>query len=119
VLTASGYRVLASSDETEAVELYRRDWREIGAVLADLTMAEMGEVLGALRQINPAVRVVGSSTMSPGMIPARLGVPEEYFLRKPYQTSALLDALRRVLGHEEGVAAAVERAEERGEMLVR
>ncbi|HXR06249.1 MAG TPA: response regulator [Candidatus Acidoferrum sp.] len=120
VLTASGYRVLASSDEAEAVELYRRDWREIGAVLADLTMADMGEVLGALRQINPAVRVVGSSTMSPGMIPASLGVPEEHFLRKPYQTSALLDTLRRVLGHEERVAlAAVDRSEARREVVMR
>ncbi len=97
VLTASGYRVLVSSEETEAVELYRRNWRQIGAVLADPMMPDMEKVFSTLRQINPAIILVASSTMSPGQIPAAWRVPDELFLRKPYQTSALLDTLRHVL----------------------
>ncbi|MGA2542146.1 MAG: ATP-binding protein [Verrucomicrobiota bacterium] len=98
ILTASGYRVLASSDETEAVELYRRNWRQIGAVLADLMMPDMEKVLATLRQVNPALKLVASSTMSPDQIPPSWRVPDELFLRKPYQTGALLDTLRKVFG---------------------
>ncbi len=97
VLTASGYRVLASSEETEAVELYRRNWRQIGVVLADLMMPDMENVIRALRRINPAVNLVASGTVSPGQIPASMRPPDGLFLRKPYQTSLLLDTLRNVL----------------------
>jgi PAS domain S-box-containing protein len=97
VLAASGYRVLASSDEAEAVELYRRNWRQIGVVLADLMMPDMEKTIGALRRINPAIVLVASGSVSPGEIPSSIGVPDELFLRKPYQTGALLDTLRNVL----------------------
>jgi PAS domain S-box-containing protein len=97
VLTASGYRVLVSSDEAEAVELFRRNWREIGAVLVDLMMPDMERALSSIRQINPAVKLMASSTMSPDQVPAPMRVPPAMFLRKPYQTAALLDTLRRVL----------------------
>jgi PAS domain S-box-containing protein len=120
VLTASGYRVLVSSDETEAVEIYRRNWRQIGVVLADLMMPDMEKVIGALRQINPAINLVASSTMSPGQIPAALRVPDEFFLRKPYQTTALLDTLRHVLGHQEAPpSGAVDPPAPRYELILR
>jgi PAS domain S-box-containing protein len=98
VLAASGYRVLASSDGAEAVELYRRNWRQIDVVLADLMMPGMEKTIGALRQINPALRLVAGSALSPEQIPSWLRVPDERLLRTPYQTSALLDTLRNVLG---------------------
>ena len=100
VLTASGYRVLVSSDEAEAVELYRRNWRQIGVVLADLMMPDMEKVIGTLRRINPAVALVASSSVSPAHIPASWRIPGELFLRKPYQTAMLLDTLRHALGRQ-------------------
>jgi PAS domain S-box-containing protein len=99
VLAASGYRVLASSDEAEAVELYRRNWRQIGVVLADLMMPDMEKTIGTLRRINPAILLLASATVSVGQIPASLRVPDKLFLRKPYQTGVLLDTLRNVLRH--------------------
>jgi len=101
VLSASGYRVLASSDETEAVELYRRNWKQIGVVLADLMMPDMAKILAALRRINPAVNLVASGTMPPGQMPPSLRVPDRQFLTKPYQTSALLDTLRSALARQD------------------
>jgi nitrogen-specific signal transduction histidine kinase/CheY-like chemotaxis protein len=97
VLTASGYRVLATSDETEAVELYRRNWRQIALVLADLMMPDIAKIIPALRRINSAVHLITSGTMSPGQMPPSLLVPETKFLTKPYQTGALLDTLRDAL----------------------
>ena len=109
VLAASGYRVLAGSDEEQAVELYRRHWRQIDVVLADLMMPGMENVLGALRRINPAVSVVAGSAVSPDQIPPCLRVPGRRLLRKPYQAGALLDALRKVSGHKERSPSAPER----------
>ncbi|MGD1086640.1 MAG: ATP-binding protein, partial [Verrucomicrobiota bacterium] len=97
VLTASGYRVLLSSDETEAVELFRRNSRDIAAVLVDLTMPQIDKAIASLREINPAVKLLASAAMSPDQLPAALRLRPEMFLPKPYQTAALLDALRTVL----------------------
>lgn len=97
VLTASGYRVLVSSEEAEAVELYRRHWKEIGVVLADLMMPSMEKAMAALRAINPGVKLMGSSTMAREQLPEPLRVPAEMFLRKPYQTAPLLAALKSIL----------------------
>jgi len=99
VLTASGYRVLVSSDETEAVELYRRNWRQIGVVLVDLIMPDLEQVTNAFREINPAVKLMISSTMSPEQLPAPLRLPPHVFLPKPCQTAALLDTLRTILAN--------------------
>jgi PAS domain S-box-containing protein len=120
VLAASGYRVLACSDEAEAVELYRRNWRQIGVVLADLMMPDMEKTIGAMRRINPAINLVASATVSPGQLPASLRVPDGLFLRKPYQTSALLDTLRDVLRlPDPSPTAAPEQAEPCCEMALR
>lgn len=98
VLTASGYRVLVSSDEADTVKLYRLHWREIGVVLADVMMPEMEKALAALRKINPAIKILAGSTVSPEQLPEGLRVAPGMFLQKPYQTAPLLDALRKALG---------------------
>jgi CheY-like chemotaxis protein len=102
------------------VELYRRNWRQIGAVLADLMMPDMEKVFSTLRQINPAVNLVASGTMSPGQIPASRRVRDELFLRKPYQTGALLDTLRKVLGlGDPSPSAPLENPASRYELILR
>ncbi len=111
VLAASGYRVLACADESEGVEIYRRHWRQVGAVLVDLMMPDIEKVVSGLRQINPKVKLVASSTMSPGQVPANLCVPEELLLRKPYKTAVLLDTLEKVLRAGKSAIPAAERAD--------
>jgi PAS domain S-box-containing protein len=98
ILAASGYRVLLSTDEAEAEELYRRNWRDIGAVLVDLMMPQMEKTVASFREINPAVKLLASGDVPPDQLPAALRVPPEMFLSKPYQTAALLDTLRKALG---------------------
>jgi len=97
VLAASGYRVLAASDEAEAVELYRRNWRQIGVVLADLMMPDMERTIGALRRINPATVLVASATVSPGQLPPPCAFRTNYSCANPIKTGVLLDTLRSVL----------------------
>jgi PAS domain S-box-containing protein len=101
VLTASGYRVLVTSEEAEAVELYRRHWREIGAVLADLMMPEMEKTMAALREINPAIKLLGSSTVAREQLPESLRVESGRHVRKPYETGALLASLINMLDKKE------------------
>jgi PAS domain S-box-containing protein len=119
VLAASGYRVLAASDETEAVELYRRNWRQISVVLADLMMPDIADVISAMRRINPAVKLVASSTMPPEQIPSSLRIPNRLFLSKPYQTPALLDTLRSALASQaHAPSAAPQQSESRRELVL-
>jgi two-component system, cell cycle sensor histidine kinase and response regulator CckA len=92
VLTASGYRVLVTSEEADAVELYRRHWQKIQAVLVDLMMPEMEKTMSALREINPRIKLIGSSTVEREQLRENLRV--EAHLRKPYETEPLLAALK-------------------------
>ena len=118
VLSASGYRVLASADESEGVEIYRRHCRQVGVVLVDLMMPEMEKVVATLREVNPKVKLVASSTMAPGQMPANLCVPEELLLRKPYKTAVLLDTLKKVLRGHSTIPAA-EMADTSAEAVLR
>jgi PAS domain S-box-containing protein len=120
VLTASGYRVLSSSDESEAVEIYRRNWRQIGVVLADVKMPEMELIIAGLRRINSGIPVVFCGTESPGSMPEALRSLNRPFLRKPYQTCALLDTLRKVLRlQNEGPSVPAATADSACEMALR
>jgi two-component system, cell cycle sensor histidine kinase and response regulator CckA len=60
ILVELGYSVTVCKDGKEAVDYYRMSWREIDLVLLDMVMPE----LGAMRRINPAVRVILSSGYS-------------------------------------------------------
>ena len=94
VLEASGYRVLAAGDGSEAVELYAQHPREIAAVVCDMRMPIMDgpATVRALRRIDPRVAVVATS----GLGDEAGGAPHEgwLFLPKPYTADALLVALR-------------------------
>jgi hypothetical protein len=90
VLAASGYRVLASSDEAQAVELYRRHWRQIGVVLADLMMPGMENILGAGRQPG------GRQRRGPGRSPSVLARPVP---TAPAQALSSRRASRRLAQH--------------------
>ena len=55
-----GYTVVLAADGVEALELFGRHQQEVDLVLLDLSMPRLsgGETLAALRQLDPAVKVL-------------------------------------------------------------
>jgi PAS domain S-box-containing protein len=90
-----GYRVLLAAHGAEAVSQYAQHRGEIAAVLTDLAMPVMDgpALVVALKSIDPAVRIIGSSGLDASGEFAKL----EHFLPKPYTTEELLRTLKDLL----------------------
>jgi CheY-like chemotaxis protein len=99
-LEAFGYVPLTAHDGAHAVSLYTHDPNRIALVLTDMSMPVMDgpATIRALRAINPAVRIIGTSGLKTNAIEAQQGdLRVDYFLSKPYTTEALLKVLRQAL----------------------
>jgi PAS domain S-box-containing protein len=100
VLQRWGFGVRTASGGKEAVELYRRGRHEVDVVLLDYSMPEMNglQVLHALKEMNPDVRVVFSSGYAlDGDAAPLLAAGGKAFVAKPYHPEELVQALRRAL----------------------
>jgi CheY-like chemotaxis protein len=92
--------VLLAAYGNQGVDLFREHAQRIDAVLLDLTMPDMsgGEVLRAIQQLSPAVRVILSSGYSEEEAASFLTASGSCrFLQKPYRPTVLLDTLRQML----------------------
>ena len=94
VLEKAGFRVCVAVDGREAVEVYAAHRDQIRAVLLDMSMPKLrgDQVLGALRELTPDVRVVLTSGFDPSQAVAGVA-----FLAKPWTPQELLAALREAL----------------------
>jgi CheY-like chemotaxis protein len=95
-----GFTVLTAADGMQAVELYRERGKEIDLVLMDLTMPHMdgAEAFGALRRLNPSVRVVLASGYSQEDVASRVaGKDLDGVLQKPYTLAKLRTSLAGLL----------------------
>ena len=100
MLGKAGYTVLTAVNGKEALEIYRSKHSDISLVLLDLIMPRMGgkQCLEELLQINPNVKVIIASGISPDALTkdtAAAGVPS--FVSKPYEVRQLLGAIREIL----------------------
>lgn len=96
----AGFTVLSASGGREAIRIYRQHQAEIRCVILDLTMPDLDglETFWELRRIRPDVRVVVSSGYNEETATERFaGQHVAGFLRKPYQSSTLITALRSAL----------------------
>ena len=96
-----GYRVLVAENGAEAVALYTEHGAEIALVLSDMSMPVMDgpTAIVALKAINPAVRIVGSSGLDTDGKAAKaraLGVTD--WVAKPYTAEILLQTIRAMIG---------------------
>jgi CheY-like chemotaxis protein len=96
-----GYRVLVAMNGAAAVSTYALERDSIAVVVTDMAMPIMdGPAMAvALKAINPAVKIIGSSGMDGGGIlaaAANVGVVE--FIPKPYSAETLLRAIARAIG---------------------
>ena len=94
VMEMHGYRVLLAEDGMRAIDLFRSNRKAIDLVVLDLTMPQRSgmEVLRAIREIDPEIRVILSSGSPPTET-----VPGTTFLPKPYRAETLAKAVRSAL----------------------
>ena len=100
VLKAKGYQVLIAHDGEEVVELFRTHRERIALVLLDVIMPRRSgpEVLAAIKELAPAVRVVFATGYSnETAVLAELAERRVPVLRKPYSPALLCRRVREVL----------------------
>jgi CheY-like chemotaxis protein len=100
MLERFGYRVVTATNGAAAVSLYALHRDTIAAVVTDMAMPIMdGPAMAiALRAINPAIRIIGSSGLGASggsSVAAGAGVTD--FIAKPYTAETLLKTIARVL----------------------
>ncbi|HXY39985.1 MAG TPA: PAS domain-containing protein, partial [Vicinamibacteria bacterium] len=100
VLAAEGHEVLCAEDGEKGVALFRDRWREIAAVLLDLSMPGLSgeETYARLTRIDPGVRVILSSGYDRDEATRRFGADQPFgFIQKPYRPQDLLGEIERCL----------------------
>jgi two-component system cell cycle sensor histidine kinase/response regulator CckA len=102
-----GYRVATAANGAEAVSLYAQRRQSVAAVVTDMAMPIMdGPALAvALKAMDPAVRIIGSSGLEEGGISAAAKVGVREFISKPYSAETMLTVIARVLGRDPKSAA--------------
>lgn len=98
VLAKSGYKTLTAGDGHEAMELYRKYWKEIDLVILDMTLPKISgrDVLIAMKEINPAAKVLLTSGYLFDDLKDQVLSGYE-FLHKPFAENDLLRHLKKML----------------------
>lgn len=109
ILERYHYRVLTASEGSDAVALAAQHRGEIALAITDMMMPEMDGIttLRALHKLDPSIRLVATSGMSPSehFKPLEDGTTIP-FLLKPYATARLLQTVHEALADvAEGKAA--------------
>ena len=95
-----GYRVAVASNGAEAVAVYVRMQHDVAVVLTDMAMPIMDgpALIVALRALDPAVRIIGTSGLaSEGGVARLAAAGVRHFVPKPYSAETMLETLRNVL----------------------
>jgi len=95
-----GYRVLSAGSGKEAVDIYTQNQSDISLVLLDMIMPGMGggETFNALKEINPAVKVILSSGYSlDGLAKEIMDRGCKAFIQKPFSLQELSKKAKGVL----------------------
>ena len=102
-LVGANYRVIKVSNGKEALNLYEEPREHISLVILDLLMPEMDgrRCLDALHDIDPNVRVlVATGHTTPGMLGELEQAGVQGFIRKPFETSQLLEEIRKIIDED-------------------
>jgi two-component system cell cycle sensor histidine kinase/response regulator CckA len=100
ILQELGYHVLIAKSGSEAVQVYRKGYRQIDLVVMDMIMPGMsgGETYDRLKEINPHVKVLLSSGYSiNGQATKILERGCDGFIQKPFNMKQLSDKIRSIL----------------------
>jgi two-component system, cell cycle sensor histidine kinase and response regulator CckA len=102
-LVSANYRVIKASNGNEALNLYEKHREEIRLVILDLLMPGMEgkQCLEALRKLDPNVRVlIATGHTTPGMVGELEQAGAKGFIRKPFETSQLLEEIRKIIDED-------------------
>jgi signal transduction histidine kinase/ActR/RegA family two-component response regulator len=104
VLQTHGYRVLLAENGAQAVDVYKKNMKDIALVILDIDMPGMGgeEVFLKMKGINPCIKVLLSTGYSQGgRVSEILSKGVNGFIQKPYDFYQLLTIIRRILDQGE------------------
>jgi two-component system, cell cycle sensor histidine kinase and response regulator CckA len=99
-LRERGYQVTACQDGVEALSRFGEMWRGIDLVILDMVMPGMGgaATLAAMREVNPAVRVLLTSGFAPVPLAEEAGqTGVAGFLQKPFTVEELAERVGQAL----------------------
>jgi len=105
VLAAEGHQVLCAEDGERAIAIFRERWRDVDAVLLDLSMPGLSgeETYARLHSIDAGVRVILSSGYDRDEATRRFGSDQPFgFIQKPYRPQQLLAEIERCLSRGGG-----------------
>jgi CheY-like chemotaxis protein len=99
MLEKGGYEVLLAGNGKEALEVYKRNQKNIRLVILDLIMPEMGgkDTFKKLRELNENVNVMFTSGYGPYNEHDLDQYGDIVFVQKPFQTEVLLQTVRKIL----------------------
>jgi two-component system, cell cycle sensor histidine kinase and response regulator CckA len=100
ILEEKGYKVLTAADGLEAVEIYKKKWKEISLVILDLVMPKMdgGQTFLELKRINHTVKTIFCTGFASDAIITQL-LSEEHIsaIQKPFRPADFLHTVEEVL----------------------
>jgi len=99
-LRRAGLSVLLARDGREGVDLFRRHADEIGAVVLDRTMPDIGgeDAFDEIRRIRPDARIMLISGYSEERAAWHfIDKGLDAFLHKPFEPKVLLERIRRII----------------------
>ena len=107
VLQRRGYEVLEAASASEAMEIFEKRSGSIDLLLTDVVMPGMNGPALAQRLValQPALRVLFMSGYT-DIATLAIGHPHIGFLRKPFETTQLTDAVARMLARRDDAAPA-------------
>jgi PAS domain S-box-containing protein len=108
-LEARGYRVLAASDPSQALELFRAHAVDTSLVITDIVMPRMNgkELIRRIRDLSPTVKILAASGYT-NYVAEKEDIKEiNGFLQKPFEPAHLLAVVRRTLdaAPQQGISA--------------
>lgn len=100
VLAPHGYEVITFDDPARALEAVRSNPTRASLVITDYAMHSMNgmEFIEQCRSVAPGLKIILISGTVNEEIYAKSAVKPDGFLAKPFQTSQLLTAVRRLVG---------------------
>jgi two-component system cell cycle sensor histidine kinase/response regulator CckA len=99
-LESNGYKVLIAADGREAVEIYKKQYKDIALVLSDMGLPKLGgiDVYATLKEINPNIKIIfASGFISLETRSELLKEGANGFIMKPYSINEVLHMVREVL----------------------
>lgn len=98
-LESHGYKVLATTDSSVALDIYRNILHEAALIITDIVMPSVDgrELIRQIKLINPAIKVLAVSGYTKYVAEKEDIKDIDGFLKKPFESYNLLSVVRRIL----------------------